>query len=168
MTRRSVKPTPPDPPESAQARIYESVDELLSDTRRRIADQVRQTVRQLLAGAQITQTTLGKALGYSQPSVSHMLGDRTYEPTPTEIYRIEQLVQVPIGTVYRLCGLCHDRNVEELIYGDPSIDPAAADLILGAIVQARTYKQRVRTNRRELAERVGLDPDAYAFSRSEP
>ena len=106
-------------------------------------DDLRAIARGLLAQANVSQRRLAEFMGVSQSSVSHMLTDRSYGLTTTEVYFIELLAQVAAGTIYRQLGFVQVATLEQQIYEIPGINEQAAEAIVAAIqaVKANALRQ---------------------------
>ena len=86
-----------------------------------------------MSQAKVSQAVLAHGLEVSQSSVSHMLTDRSYGLTCTEVSLIEKLCRVPGGTLYRQIGLMETPSVEKQIYDIPGIEPQAAEALVAAV-----------------------------------
>jgi predicted XRE-type DNA-binding protein len=111
-----------------------------------VETKLRNSARGLLAEHGVSQAVLAVALEISQSSVSHMLTDRTYGLTTTELRMIEALCKVEFGTLYRLVGLIEAPSVERQVYDIPGITAQSAEAIVAAIqaVKANTLRQAGR------------------------
>lgn len=98
-----------------------------------VEDQLRAGARYLMSQAKVSQAVLAHGLEVSQSSVSHMLTDRSYGLTCTEVSLIEKLCRVPGGTLYRQIGLMETPSVEKQIYDIPGIEPQAAEALVAAV-----------------------------------
>jgi hypothetical protein len=123
---------------------------------------LRVAAKELMSQAAVTQAGLAEAMGVSQPAVSHMLGNRTYGLTVSEIIWIETVCRASPGTIYMMSGVFYDAtapggsrvtppppppppSLEEQIYGFPGIAPQAADAIVAAIQAVRANAARQLT-----------------------
>jgi hypothetical protein len=99
--------------------------------------QLRAAARGLMAQSRLSQKVLAGNMETSQSSVSHMLTDRSYGLTSTEVSMIEATCQVPQGTLYRAVGFVEERPLERQIYDIPGITHQAAEAIVAAIQAVR-------------------------------
>lgn len=132
----------------------------LEAARNSLRPHVRDVVRQEIGRSGVSQRSLAERMGMSQSTLSHALMGRSYEPTPTEIWTIEVVLGLRLGTIYRRCGLVDEPTVEELVRLDEKIHPAAADTIVGAIRHARTRGERMREGV-AMAELNEREPEAH-------
>jgi transcriptional regulator with XRE-family HTH domain len=103
---------------------------------------IRTRAKGLLAGAGVSQSKLAAMLGVSQSSVSHMLTNRAYGLTATEVNLIELACKVPDGTIYRSAGLVVDPQIEDLVWELPGITEQTARALLAAIAAVRADAAR--------------------------
>ena len=108
---------------------------------------IRTRARGLLAAMGISQSKLAGMLGVSQSSVSHMLTNRAYGLTATEVSMIELACKVPAGTIYRSAGLIDDPQIEDLVWELPGITEEAARILLACIAAVRADAARPRGER---------------------
>jgi hypothetical protein len=106
-------------------------------------DQLRAAARGFMAQARLSQKVLAETMETSQSTVSHMLTDRTYGLTSTEVSIIEAVCQVPQGTLYRAVGFVEEQPLERQVYDIPGISHQAAEAIVAAIqaVKADVLRQ---------------------------
>jgi hypothetical protein len=100
-------------------------------------DVVRNVARGLLAEAHVSQALLASMLQTSQSSVSHMLRDRSYGLTGSEVFMIEKACGVRPGTIWRRVAYTDDPTAEALVREIPGIDEQAAEAIVAAIQAVR-------------------------------
>jgi hypothetical protein len=108
---------------------------------------LRGAARGLLAEAGVSQLTLARTMEVSQSTVSHMLTDRSYGLTASEVSLIEMVCQVPVGTLYRHVGLIEYEPLEKQIYDIPGITHQAAEAVVSAIqaIKADVLRQGRRS-----------------------
>jgi hypothetical protein len=125
-----------DPPEVFSGKTVEALESRL-----------RAAARGLMAEAGLSQTVLARTMEISQSSVSHMLTDRSYGLTASEVSLIEMICRVPVGTLYRHVGLIEYEPLEKQIYDIPGITNQAAEAIVAAIqaVKANALRQEGRS-----------------------
>jgi hypothetical protein len=107
-------------------------------------NQLREAARGLMAQARLSQKVLAQNMEISQSSVSHMLSDRSYGLTSTEVSMIEATCQVPQGTLYRAVGFVEELSLERQVYDIPGITHQAAEAIVGAIQAVRADVLRIK------------------------
>jgi hypothetical protein len=107
---------------------------------------LRGAARGLLAEAGVSQQTLARTMEVSQSTVSHMLTDRSYGLTASEVSLIEMICSVPVGTLYRHVGLIENESLEKQVYDIPGITHMAAEAIVGSIQAVKA--DILRTERR--------------------
>jgi hypothetical protein len=92
-----------------------------------------------MAQSGLSQAALARTMEISQSSVSHMLTDRSYGLTCSEVSFIEAICQVPGGTLYSQVGLIDNKplDVERLVYDIPGINHQGAAAIVAAIQAVR-------------------------------
>jgi hypothetical protein len=105
-------------------------------------DVVRNVARGILAEAHVSQATLASYLQVSQSSVSHMLKDRSYGLTGSEVFLIEKACAVRPGTIWRRVGFTDDPTAEQLVREVPGITDQTAEAIVAAIQAARAHAIR--------------------------
>ena len=118
----------------------------VSDFRKTVENveaRIRGGAKGLLAEAGISQTALAQEMEGSQSTVSHMLTDRSYGLTTTEVCFIEALCQVPSGTLYRYAGLIAHESLEKQVYDIPGITQQAAEALVAAIQAVRANALRM-------------------------
>jgi hypothetical protein len=120
---------------------------------------LRVAARELMAGVPITQSQLAAIMGISQPSVSHMLGTRTYGLTVAEVMWIELACGAKPGTLCMMAGLFYDPasaflpdrpeppSLEQQVYDIPGITTQAAEAIVAAITAVRAEVLRNQKRR---------------------
>jgi hypothetical protein len=109
----------------------------LADTMKDIENKVRFAARGVLAQGGVSQVVLAKAMEVSQSTVSHMLTNRGYGLTTSEISFIEALSRVPQGTIYRSLGFVDMPSLEAQIYDIPGITHQTAEALVAAIHAAK-------------------------------
>jgi predicted transcriptional regulator len=90
-----------------------------------------------MAEAGLSQAALARTMEVSQSSVSHMLTDRSYGLTCSEVSFIEAICRVPGGTLYRNLGILEQEPLEKQVYDIEGINHQAAEAIVAAIQAVR-------------------------------
>jgi hypothetical protein len=152
VAEKVAKSPPEKAAETKQILSQEQFSEAVTDIK--ASDfMLRVAARELMAGVPITQSQLAAIMGISQPSVSHMLGTRTYGLTVAEVMWIELACGARPGTLPMMAGLFYDPDrpeppsLEQQVYDIPGITAQAAEALVAAITAVRAEVLRNQKRR---------------------